>query len=93
VVKARPVWSIKDARDRLERILGDAQAGTDWLAFEHYLRELVVPAEDTKTAIASSLGATLELAREGRLELMQEAPFAPIYMRPRRSEAEWQRVL
>jgi segregation and condensation protein A len=97
VVRARPVWSIKDARVRLERILGDAQAAsdTDWLAFEKYLRDLTVPAEDAKTAIASSLGATLELAREGRLELRQEAPFAPIFMRPRRSEpeTEWQRVL
>ena len=48
--------------------------------------------------MASSFGATLEMAREGQIELRQEGPFEPIYMRPRKSEsgqpdAEWQRVV
>ena len=48
--------------------------------------------------LASSFGATLEMAREGHIELRQEGPFAPIYMRPRKSDAaqpdaEWQRVV
>lgn len=95
VVKARPVWSIKDARQRLERMLGEAQLVADWVAFERYLRQVVpdAPAEDGgKTAVASSFGATLELAREGRLEIRQDGPFEPIYMRLRQSDAEWQRI-
>jgi len=93
VVKPRPVWSIKDARERLERLMGDVQQGTDWVAFERYLQQLLVAPEDGKTALASSFGATLEMAREGRVEIRQEAPFAPIYMRPRQSDADWQRVV
>ncbi len=93
VVKARAVWSIKDARVRLERLMGDVQSATDWVAFEHYLERMLVTAEDGKTVLASSFGATLELAREGQLEIRQEGPFAPIYMRPRRPDAEWQRVV
>ncbi len=93
VVKARPVWSIKDARERIERFMGDLPAGTDWLEFERYLQQLLVPAEDGKTALASSFGATLEMAREGRVEIRQEAPFAPIYMRSCQPDAEWQRVI
>lgn len=92
VVKARPVWSIKDARVRLERLMGDVQAATDWIAFERYLESLLATAEDGKTVMASSFGATLELAREGRVEIRQDGPFAPIYMRPRRADAEWQRI-
>ncbi len=93
VVKARPVWSIKDARLRLERLMGDVQSGMDWVAFERYLEQMLVAAADGKTVLASSFGATLEMAREGRLELRQDGPFEPIYMRPRHSDAEWQRVV
>ena len=42
--------------------------------------------------VASSFGATLEMAREGLVELSQAEPFAPIYMRKREAGAEWQRV-
>jgi segregation and condensation protein A len=93
VVKARAVWSIKDARLRLERLMGDVSSSTDWVAFDNYLERMVITAEDGRTALASSFGATLEMAREGRVEIMQDGPFAPIYMRPRQSDAEWQRVL
>jgi segregation and condensation protein A len=93
VVKARPVWSIKDARERLERFMGDLAAATDWLEFDRYLKQLLVPAEDGRTVLASSFGATLEMAREGRVELRQDGPFEPIYMRARQSDAEWQRII
>lgn len=93
VVKARPVWSIKDARDRLERLMGNVAAGTDWVEFNRYLERMLTTAEDGRTALASSFGATLEMAREGEIEIRQEAPFAPIYMRARHSQDEWQRVV
>jgi segregation and condensation protein A len=93
VIKARPVWSIKDARERLERLMGDVQSSTDWVEFARYLEQMVVAAEDGKTVLASSFGATLEMAREGCVEIRQEGPFAPIYMRPRTPGGEWQRVI
>ena len=40
VVKVRAVWSIKDARVRLERMLGESPSGTDWLAFERCMQSL-----------------------------------------------------
>lgn len=97
VVKVRPVWSIKDARVRLERLLGEAPSPSEWLAFERCMQELASAHENGRTVMASSFGATLEMAREGQIELRQEGPFQPIYMRPRRSDAaepaaEWQLV-
>ena len=35
------------------------------------------------TVFASSFAATLEMVREGRVEVHQQAAFAPIYMRKR----------
>jgi segregation and condensation protein A len=35
------------------------------------------------TVMASSLAATLELVREGFMEIHQQSAFAPIYMRKR----------
>ncbi|WP_072376610.1 ScpA family protein [Hyphomicrobium sp. NDB2Meth4] len=97
VVKVRPVWSIKDARVRLERMLGNAPSPGDWLAFERCMLQMAKEHENGRTVVASAFGATLELAREGQLELRQDGPFEPIYMRSRKdgsghAEAEWQRI-
>jgi len=98
VIKVRPVWSIKDARLRLERMLGEVPSPTEWLAFERCMQELARAHDNGRTVLASSFGATLEMAREGHIELRQEGPFEPIYMRSRKpdaaqSDAEWQRVV
>ncbi len=39
------------------------------------------------TVMASSFAATLEMVREGALELHQHAAFAPLYLRKRADEA------
>ncbi len=90
VVKARRVWSIKDARGRLERLIGESVAG--WTQLDLFMQTYLPIGEETRTAIASSFGATLEMAREGLIELRQEAPFAPIYMRRKVAGAEWECV-
>jgi len=92
VVKPRTVWSIKEARVRLERLIGDDATGTDWVDFSRFLERLITAAEDGKTILASSFGATLEMAREGHVEIRQDGPFAPIYLRSRRAGADWERV-
>ncbi|HMN37269.1 MAG TPA: ScpA family protein [Hyphomicrobium sp.] len=90
VVRARKVWSIKDARQRLERLVG-ASAG-DWTQLDLFLEQYLPHGEEERTALASSFGATLEMAREGLVELRQDEPFGPIYMRKRGSNEAWQRV-
>ncbi|MCC7251560.1 ScpA family protein [Hyphomicrobium sp.] len=90
VVKARRVWSIKQARHKLESLVG--QAIGDWVELDACLKTYLATQEEDKTVLASSFGATLEMAREGMIELRQDAPFSPIYMRRREAGAEWQRV-
>lgn len=90
IVKARKVWSIKDARQRLEKLIG-ASAG-DWTQLDLFIEQYLPKGEEERTALASSFGATLEMAREGLVEIRQDEPFAPIYMRKREHGAEWQRI-
>ena len=90
VVKARKFWSIKDARLRLEKLVG-ASAG-DWTQLDLFLEAYLPKGEEERTAVASSFGATLGMAREGLVEIRQDAPFAPIYMRNRVAGASWERV-
>jgi segregation and condensation protein A len=89
VVKKRTVWSVKDARRRLETLLG-GDIG-DWVQLDRYLERFLTPADPPRTVMAASFGATLELAREGLVELRQEGPFQPIYMR-RKGAVAWERV-
>ncbi len=82
-MEKRTVWSLKEARDELERLLGMA---CDWAPLDQLLAEFLVEPEMRRTALASSFTATLEMTREGALELRQAKSFAPLLVR-RRGEA------
>jgi segregation and condensation protein A len=90
VVPRRVVWSIKEARDRLEALVGKCDAS--WLQLDMFLEQYGAAPDIARTALASSFGATLEMARDGLVELSQAEPFAPIYVRKRAAGAQWQRV-
>ena len=76
----RTVWSIKEARTELERLLG---MSLDWAPLDQLLAEFLVEPELRRTALASSFNASLEMTREGSLELRQMKPFSPLLMRRR----------
>ncbi len=80
----RSVWSLAEARAALERMVG---ATADWTRLDEYLISYLVEPSMRATVMASSLAATLELVREGQLELHQQGAFAPIYLRKRAEEA------
>ena len=90
VVPRRVVWSIKEARDRLQALVGKCDAS--WVQLDSFLQQYGAAPDIARTALASSFGATLEMAREGLVELSQAEPFAPIYVRKREEGAQWQRV-
>ncbi len=122
----RVVWTIGEARQRLERLMGSALGWFDLAgAVQQFIAGLTPeqrlrlgqgprsaegaqspasalsadPKEGTLSAdaggasdpqsgravsslLASSFGATLELAKEGRVEIAQSATFAPLMVRP-----------
>lgn len=79
-IAKRGVWSLKEARDILTRLIGSFP---DWTELDRFLVEYLATPEERPTAIASSFAASLELVREGRIEIRQHEPFAPLYLRNR----------
>ena len=77
IVANRPVMTLEAALERVARLVGSA---VDWAVIESFLPESAT-AEFRKSALASSFLAALELARQGRVELQQKSPFAPLYLR------------
>lgn len=84
VPKRHPTWSIKEARNALERMVGVMD---DWGTFDIWLAQYMAEPGMRRSVTASSFTASLELAREGLLELRQEGPFRPIYLRRRANAA------
>jgi len=79
-IAKRGVWSLKEARDILTRLIGTFR---DWTALDQFLIEYLTGPEDRPTAIASTFAASLELVREGTIEVRQHAAFEPLYIRNR----------
>jgi segregation and condensation protein A len=77
-IARRTVWSLTDARELLTRLIGEI---VDWTALEQHLLAYMVSPEDRVTAIASAFAASLELVREGKIEIRQEGVFSPLYLR------------
>ncbi|MDQ2705290.1 MAG: segregation/condensation protein A, partial [Pseudomonadota bacterium] len=82
-IARRGVWSLKEARDLLTRMVGELR---DWTALDSFLIDYLTTPEDRATAIASSFAASLELIREGSLEARQDQAFAPLYLRGRQTK-------
>jgi segregation and condensation protein A len=81
-VKARKVWSLQDAREVLSRMIGKI---ADWTPIEVFLSPYLVTDDMRTTIKASSFSASLELVKEGKIDLRQTEPFAPLYMRDRKT--------
>ncbi len=76
----RTVWSLAEARDVLERLIGRS---ADWSRLDQYLIAYVVDPALAATVFASSFASALELVREGYAEIHQQEAFSPIFMRKR----------
>ena len=81
----RTVWSLAEAREALERLIGES---TDWTRLDQFLISYVVEPSLAPTVFASSFASSLELVREGLMELHQQSPFAPLYVRKRQPAAD-----
>lgn len=84
-VGGRVVWSLVEAREALQRLVGDAG---EWTEIDPYLTRYmtthgVSPREMARTVRASALSAMLEMVREGAIDIRQDEAFAPLYLRRR----------
>lgn len=81
MVRERMVMTLDSAIQRVSSMLGVA---IDWMD----LRDFLPPAQDTwsdlrlrRSALASSFVAALELARTGKIEILQDETFGPLRLR------------
>lgn len=78
-VAPRRVMSV----DAALAVLSRALTGHEWRDLASFLPAGLRDPYDHRSALAASLVAVLELARAGRIELSQAAPFAPVMIRCR----------
>jgi len=77
VVHARSVMTLDEAIERVGKMIG---AALDWTFLESFLPSSQ-DLQFRRSALASSFLAALELARRGKLDIQQDAPFAPIMLK------------
>jgi len=77
VVHARSVMTLDEAIERVGKMIGTA---LDWTFLESFLPS-TQDLQFRRSALASSFLAALELARRGKLDILQDAPFAPIMLK------------
>jgi segregation and condensation protein A len=78
------LMSTEDALSRLTRMLGELpKKGLQsvWATLESFIPEGIKDRLYGRSTLASTLTASLELAKQGQLEIRQEGLFKPIYMR------------
>ncbi|MFA5040094.1 MAG: ScpA family protein [Bdellovibrionales bacterium] len=81
-IKYKRLYSLEESVSRLRLLLGNMP---DWGVLQNYLPNLIEAEEamEARSALASTFAATLELVKNGELELRQDKSFAPIYLRRR----------
>ncbi|MBE9557815.1 MAG: segregation/condensation protein A [Proteobacteria bacterium] len=75
------LYSIEEALVRLRALVGDLP---DWTVLSGFLPTGLKDRLLMRSALASTFVATLELARNGQIEIQQSDPYAPVYIRTSR---------
>jgi segregation and condensation protein A len=79
----RTVWSLQEARDILQRLIGDS---SEWVSMDTYLEQYLSRPDERSTVRASTFASSLELVRQGEIEVRQTETFGPILLRRRRRD-------
>jgi segregation and condensation protein A len=77
------LFTLEESVSRLRRMLGVMPS---WSSLQSFLPTEVATAEqvlEVRSALASTFAATLELVKNGEMELSQDGTFSPIYIRRR----------
>lgn len=77
-LRQRSVWSLAEAREALDRLVGVAR---EWMALDDFLLQFCLDAPTARTVRASAFSASLEMAREGRILIRQDRAFAPLWVK------------
>lgn len=73
------LYSVEAARSRLAAMLGDIP---EWRSLESFLPPSLRPGLNRRSALASTLAASLDLAKNGNIVLRQDRTFGPVFIKP-----------
>ena len=79
----RTVWSLQEARDILQRLIGDS---FEWVAMDSYLIDYLATPAERATIRASSFASSLELVRLGQIDLRQSETFGTLFVRRHKAD-------
>ena len=79
----RTVWSLQEARDILQRLIGDS---FEWVPMDAYLADYLATPAERATIRASSFASSLELVRLGQIDLRQTETFGPLFVRRHKAD-------
>lgn len=83
-IKTWPLMSMEAAAERLANMIGFLPPGqwkSLWQALDQFLPDNDDASLNTKSALASTLTAALELVKQEKIDLRQEGLYAPIFIR------------
>ncbi len=78
IVEPAELLSVEEARERLRALLGNLP---DWTDLVTFLPEELREGLTVRSAVASTLVASLEMARSGDLQIRQDRSFGPVLLR------------
>lgn len=82
-IHKREVYTLDQALERLRGLIGLA---LDWTDLFQFLPETAMGEEMSRSVKASMFTASLEMAREGKAEIIQKQTFGPLFIRKRDRE-------
>jgi segregation and condensation protein A len=82
-IHKRALYTLDKAIERLSEMLGVA---LDWTNLEQFMPQDIDDPQIVRSAKASMFTASLELAKNGKADIIQKQIFGPLYIRGRRQE-------
>ncbi len=79
-IEAVELYTVEKALERIRRMLGNSP---EWTNLWSFMPDSISDTLVRRSAIASTFTASLELARDGKLNIRQSDPFGPIFVSAR----------
>ncbi len=76
-IKPWTLYTVEEALERLHGLLGNTP---DWASLSRFLPPGLEDGLKSRSALASTFAASLEMARSGKIRIRQDGVFAPIYV-------------
>lgn len=81
-------WGLSTVEDAIDRLKGVLVGAKDWVTLFRFLPDDLKSDMAFRSALASTFGASLELAKQGHIKIRQENTFGPIHIRSRNGNGE-----